>query len=153
VTSTPANRLILNKKGKTMYEKILIPVDLDHSEIVAQKLELARRLLAPGGRIIMMTVLENVPGYVSEFVTVKSENHLTDKVGAALRALGGGASDIDIHVCTGKPGVETAQYAADAGIGLIIVGSHRPGLRDYFLGSTAARVVRRAPCSVLVARP
>ncbi|WP_425093418.1 universal stress protein [Tropicimonas sp. S265A] len=136
-----------------MYEKILIPVDLDHEELVPRKLELARRVLSPGGKITLMTVLENVPGYVSEFVTVKSENHLTDKVGAALRKLGGGAADIEIHVCTGKPGVEIAQHAADAGIEMVIVGSHRPGLRDYFLGSTAARVVRRAPCSVLVARP
>lgn len=136
-----------------MYEKILIPVDLDHEELVPPKLEIARRLLAPGGKITMITVLESVPGYVSEFVMDKPENHLSQKVGAALRALSGDAEDIDIHVCTGKPGVEISQYADDTGAGLIIVGSHRPGLRDYFLGSTAARVVRRAPCSVLVARP
>lgn len=136
-----------------MYKKVLIPVDLDHEELVPPKLEIARRLLAPGGKITMITVLESVPGYVSEFVMDRPENHLTQKVGEALRKLGDGAEDIDIHVCTGKPGVEIAQYASDSGAELIIVGSHRPGLRDYFLGSTAARVVRRAPCSVLVARP
>ncbi len=35
---------------------------------------------------------------------------------------------------------------------LIIIASHRPGLADYFLGSTAARVVRHAQCPVLVDR-
>ena len=35
---------------------------------------------------------------------------------------------------------------------LIIIASHRPGLTDYFLGSTAARVVRHAQCPVLVDR-
>jgi len=37
-------------------------------------------------------------------------------------------------------------------VDLIIVGSHKPGLQDYLLGSTAARVVRHAMCSVLVGR-
>jgi len=136
-----------------MHDKILIAVDLNHAELVPGKLEMARRMLADGGRIILMTVLETVPGYVSEFVMDKSENHLTDKVGTHLRDMAAGAGDVDIHVCTGKPGVELAQYAGDEDVGLVIVGSHRPGLRDYFLGSTAARVVRRAPCSVLVSRP
>lgn len=135
-----------------MYDRILIPVDLDHEELVPSKLELARRLLAPGGRITLMAVLESVPGYVSEFVMDKPENHLTKKVGGSLQAFADG-DDVDTHVCTGKPGVEIAQYAEDTKTQLIIVGSHRPGIRDYFLGSTAARVVRRAPCSVLVARP
>lgn len=136
-----------------MHKKILIPVDLDHEELVASKLELARALLAPGGRITLLAVLESVPGYVSEFVMEKSGNHLTQKVRDRLRTLAGGAADIDTHVATGKPGVEIAQFAAEGDFGLIVVGSHRPGVRDYFLGSTAARVVRRAPCSVLVARP
>ncbi|MDJ0858994.1 MAG: universal stress protein [Dinoroseobacter sp.] len=135
-----------------MYDRILIPVDLDHEELVPPKLDLARRLLAPQGRITMMAVLESIPGYVSEFVMDKPENHLTSKVSKALQKLADG-DDVDVHVCTGKPGVEIAQYAEDANMQLIIVGSHRPGMRDYFLGSTAARVVRRAPCSVLVARP
>ena len=135
-----------------MHKKILIPVDLDHEELVSSKLELARALLSPGGRITLMVVLESVPGYVSEFVMDKPENHLTQKVGERLRVLAGGAEDIDTLVTTGKPGVEIAQQAADGDFGLIVVGSHSPGVRDYFLGSTAARVVRRAPCSVLVVR-
>ena len=35
---------------------------------------------------------------------------------------------------------------------LIVMGSHRPELRDYLLGPNAARVVRHAPCSVVVVR-
>ncbi|MEH0069611.1 universal stress protein [Pannonibacter sp. Pt2-lr] len=37
--------------------------------------------------------------------------------------------------------------------GLIVMGSHRPGLATYLIGSNAAHVVRHAPCSVLVLRP
>jgi universal stress protein F len=32
------------------------------------------------------------------------------------------------------------------------VGSNRPAMKDYLLGTNASRVVRHARCSVLVAR-
>jgi len=35
---------------------------------------------------------------------------------------------------------------------LIVMSSHRPAMRTYFLGSNAGHVVRYAPCSVLVVR-
>ncbi|MBT8411941.1 MAG: universal stress protein, partial [Octadecabacter sp.] len=43
-------------------------------------------------------------------------------------------------------------FATDNSIDCIIMASHQPGLEDYFLGSTAARVVRHAKCSVHVIR-
>jgi universal stress protein F len=33
-----------------------------------------------------------------------------------------------------------------------VIASHRPGIQDYFLGSTASRVVRHANCTVHVMR-
>lgn len=45
--------------------------------------------------------------------------------------------------------LETAQ---EADVDLIVVGSHRPKMKDYLLGTNAGRVVRHANCSVLVAR-
>lgn len=135
-----------------MYKNILIPVALDHEKIIDQKLAAARRLLADGGRITLLTVLENIPGFVSEFVDLKIDNHLTTKVGDRLRGVAGDAEDITCEVVTGKPGVEIARYAADRKMDLIVVGSHHPTAQDYFLGSTASRVVRRAGCSVLVVR-
>ena len=42
--------------------------------------------------------------------------------------------------------------AEEAQADLVIVGSHRPAMKDYLLGTNAARVVRHACCSVLVAR-
>lgn len=35
---------------------------------------------------------------------------------------------------------------------LIVIGSHRPALRDYLLGPNASRVVRHSACSVFVVR-
>ena len=39
-----------------------------------------------------------------------------------------------------------------AGYDLIVVGSHRPAMATYLLGSNASTIVRHAPCSVLVVR-
>lgn len=135
-----------------MPKSIMIPVALDHEPLVPAKLAMARRLLDEDGRITLVTVLERIPGFAAEFVTVKAENHLTKKVMANLEKVADGAPDVDCRVETGKAGMRITELAVEMGTDLIIVGSHSPGLQDYFLGSTAARIVRRAPCSVYVMR-
>ena len=135
-----------------MSRNILIPAALDHEEVLPRKIELAKRLLEDGGQITLLTVLENVPGFVAEFVDMKPENHLMDHVRAQLDKSSGGADNIKSVVETGKAGVVVSRYAQQNDIDLIIVGSHRPGLQDFFLGSTAARIARRAPCSVYIMR-
>ena len=136
-----------------MPKSILIPVAIDHEPLVESKIATARSLLEPGGEMTLVTVLEQIPGFTAEFVTVKSENHLTDKIMSNLEALAGGAEDIKCQVTTGKPGVRITEIAGEIGADLIIVGAHHPSAMDYFLGSTASRVARRAPCSVLIQRP
>ena len=131
-----------------MYTNILIPVAIDHHETVQRKLTIARAMLSPGGHITLLTVLEKISGFTAEFVTVKSENHLSQRVLERLDIAKGDATDTQTKVITGKPGVEIARFAADNEIDLVIMGSSTPGATDYMLGSTAARVVRQAPCSV-----
>ena len=135
-----------------MPKSILIPVALDHESLVDAKIATARAMLAPSGKITLLTVLEAIPGFTAEFVTVKSENHLTDKIMSKLKAVAAEASDMECAVTTGKPGVRICEVAAEIGADLIIVGAHHPTAMDYFLGSTAARVARRASCSVLIQR-
>jgi nucleotide-binding universal stress UspA family protein len=47
---------------------------------------------------------------------------------------------------------EILEAARKIGADLIVMGSHRPELKDYLLGPNAARVVRHANRSVLVVR-
>ena len=47
---------------------------------------------------------------------------------------------------------EILDEAESSDVDLVVVASHRPELSDYLLGSTAAKVVRHANCSVLVVR-
>lgn len=135
-----------------MPHAILIPVAIEHEPLVGRKIATARKMLEPGGTITLLTVLEQIPGFAAEFVTVKSENHLKAKVMAGLETLAGGADDIRCRVTIGKPGVQINDVAREIGADLIIVGAHHPSAVDYFMGSTAARVARRAPCSVLIQR-
>jgi nucleotide-binding universal stress UspA family protein len=51
-----------------------------------------------------------------------------------------------------KAMAHTLREALAAKADLIVMTSHRPVMRTYFLGSNAGHVVRYAKCSVLVVR-
>lgn len=54
---------------------------------------------------------------------------------------------------TGKPFVEIVETASEENIDLIIISSHgRSGVEKILFGSTAEKVVRKAPCPVLTLR-
>jgi nucleotide-binding universal stress UspA family protein len=60
----------------------------------------------------------------------------------------------DIEVTEGPPADAIVKVAADEQADLLVVGtSGRTGIDRLLLGSVASGVIRRAPCSVLVARP
>jgi nucleotide-binding universal stress UspA family protein len=53
----------------------------------------------------------------------------------------------------GDPAAEIARFAADAAIDVIVIGTHgRTGVDRLVMGSVAERVMREAPCSVLVVK-
>jgi nucleotide-binding universal stress UspA family protein len=53
----------------------------------------------------------------------------------------------------GDPAAEITRFAADAGIDVIVIGTHgRTGVDRLVMGSVAERVMREAPCSVLVVK-
>ena len=54
----------------------------------------------------------------------------------------------------GNPFVEIVKYAEEAGIDLIVVGTHgRGAMMHLLMGSIAEKVVRKATCPVLTVRP
>jgi nucleotide-binding universal stress UspA family protein len=57
------------------------------------------------------------------------------------------------RVLVGDPAIELVRHAHETGCDLLVVGTHgRAGLTRLVLGSVAEKVVRHAPCPVLVAR-
>jgi xylitol oxidase len=69
---------------------------------------------------------------------------------ARLKEIGG--SGVEAITALGSPGSEILALAARLKADAIIVGSHKPGVSDYLIGSTAARVARHANCTVVVDR-
>ncbi len=59
-----------------------------------------------------------------------------------------------VHLLSGYSSTEILRLAKGIPLDLIVMGSHGlTGLAHVLFGSTADRVVRRAPCSVLTVRP
>lgn len=60
---------------------------------------------------------------------------------------------IETHVREGKPFVEIIRVAKEIPADVIVVGSHGlTGIAETLFGSTAEKVVRKAPCAALVVR-
>jgi len=59
----------------------------------------------------------------------------------------------EASVRTGKPFYEINEYAREKNVDLIIIATHgHTGVEHILFGSTVEKVVRKAPCPVLVVR-
>ncbi|MBK8456348.1 MAG: universal stress protein [Phyllobacteriaceae bacterium] len=136
-----------------MYKSVLVPVELGQPERTARMIAKARALLDKGGKITLLNVVESVQEYIlaelPSDVFANRETQAMEGLRALADASGGG---IAVSVRTGKPASEILAAAKEFHADLIIIASHNPGMQDFFIGSTAVRIVRHAHCSVLVDR-
>lgn len=136
-----------------MYKTILVPVDLAHPELGSEMLALARAVAQDGARIVLLNVLESVPAYVASQLPAGLIAEQQEKAREELESIAREAGlDAEVEIRSGHASTAILDDAERIGADLIVIASHRPGLQDYFLGSTAARVVRHASCAVLVHR-
>lgn len=136
-----------------MYKSILLPIDLSEMERGRVMIDLAQKLAGKDTRIRLLNVTVDIPAFVAAQVPNEVIKTAMSTARETLEGLIGAAGiKADAEVRAGKPGPTILTSADECGADLIIIGSHKPGLEDYFLGSTAARVVRHAQCSVLVMR-
>lgn len=134
-----------------MYKKILVPMALDH-DISSETLAIAKALGEDGCEIVALHVHEEVQGsakaYLDDGVVEAGMAHAKETMAQKLAGL----DNITPVLVIGHSARTIIDFANTNGIDCIVVGSHKPGLSDYFLGSTAARVVRHANCAVHVHR-
>ncbi len=135
-----------------MYKNILVPVALDHEHDVGASMDIARKLLDEGGKVIAVHVIEAIPQFAAVHLPGNFQEKRHSESMASLKAELGGGSDVTADVVTGHAGRTIIDYAQQHGCDCVIVASHRPGFKDHFLGSTAAWVVRHSKCSVHVIR-
>ena len=136
-----------------MYSKILVPVALTHEGRAEAALKIAKTLRETGGQIRLLHVIEDIPGYATAYIPDDTIEKYRSRAMEDMRRLAAKVEDgADISIVHGHPSRAILDYAEQNDADCIVIASHMPGLEDYFLGSTAARVVRHAPCSVHVIR-
>ena len=136
-----------------MYKNILVPVVFDHDPSAEQALEVAKTLLASGGKTTLLHVVEEIPSYAASMIPRDIFKDSLKSSALELKAIAEkSAPDAATHIVSGHPNREILNHAENMGADCIIIASHKPGLEDYFLGSTAARIVRHARCNVHIMR-
>jgi len=143
-------------------KKILFPTDLSEAAAEAQQYACAMadqfgaelHVLSVLQDVAMMSPDPNMPWMVpaSSLDEVRSslETALVQVPDAAWSA----GKTVHRVIRVGVPYVEIDKYAQEQKIDVIIVGTvGRSGLTHFLLGSTTEKIVRKAPCPVLVVHP
>ncbi|QLP98832.1 MAG: universal stress protein [Rhodoblastus sp.] len=140
--------------------KILVPVDLAEVELsspaLAKATEMAKlwnaelRLINIQS-LMPATFMDYVPAGFDEEQRSQAEKTLAEIAGSAASKSGVG-DRVSTVVRVGGVYPEILAEAEAWGADLIVIGSHRPAMSTYLIGSNAKTVVRHARCSVLVVR-
>ncbi len=140
-----------------MFKNFLVAVDLEHDThndgLLRGTSDMAN---AQGDKVHLLHVIRAAPAVVSQFLPKSYETMVSEKIEEDLTTLAAKV-DLDegaaaISVRFGDVYQEILAHAKKIGADLIIVASHKPNVGDYLPGTTAARVVRHAACSVFVVR-
>lgn len=135
------------------YSKILVPVAPGRGGEARRAVDVARSLLGADGSITVVTVLEDLPTYLSvEAVAMDPALREAQEESAREVVDELTAPDVRVVVRRGSATRTILHEAEEGGHDCIVVASSQPGWAHLVLGSTAAGLVRHARCSVHVLR-
>jgi nucleotide-binding universal stress UspA family protein len=141
-----------------MFTSILLPIDLSTEASWARAAPAAVKMARDDS--IPLHVVTVIPDFGSSMVGSYFEPGFEEKAlheaGEAMNAwveqnIPEGI-DVHPHILHGSVYDEILKAAEKLEVDVIVMGSHRPELKDYLLGPNAARVVRHATQSVFVIR-
>jgi universal stress protein A len=150
--------------GNLVYKRILVPIDF--SEHSKKTVSYATAFASQYNATVQLLHVFEIPDYAATPYGRRSQtcNQMKSQVDAAEQEarenltafenqlLNAGVK-VEAYVRVGFPFDEIVQMANHFDVDLIIVGSHGyTGMTRLLLGSTAERVVERAPCPVLVVK-
>lgn len=148
---------LVTRNRSLMFKTIVVGLDGSERQpgVVRQAVELADRM---GGRLVLCRAMQiplSIPAVAWSLAGDDFENFLVGHGREALKrveeeipeALRGG-----IESGMGQPGDFICKVAEERRADLIVIGSHGYDRVDRLLGTTAAKVVNRARCTVLVVR-
>ncbi|MEO0691585.1 MAG: universal stress protein [Pseudomonadota bacterium] len=141
-----------------MFNSILLPIDLSAEASWARAAPLAVKMAKDDA--IPLHVATVIPDFgasmVGQYFEPGFEKQALHRTGEELAAWVAQhipeGIEVHPHVLHGSVYDEILKAADQLSVDAIVMGSHRPELKDYLLGPNAARVVRHANQSVFVVR-
>jgi universal stress protein F len=141
-----------------MFKSILLAIDINDPDGAVRCTKAAVQMVT--SQSASLHILNVVPddGMAIVSASLKADHNETavEASRAALRAWA--QSNVppelapQLHVARGKIYDQILKTARKLNVDAIVVGAHNPELKDYLLGSNAARVARHAKQSVFVIR-
>lgn len=142
------------------FRDILVPTDFGAGSLAA--LQRAVDNLAPeGGKVVVLHVIER--RLLEHTLTVFSDaeeadiiarlkQQAHDRYAQLVAELAPNQADIELLVVEGVPALKIVQIGRDIDVDLIVMALHRgpEHFEQFLFGSTAERVMRIAPCPVLI---
>ena len=134
--------------------RVLVPIDFSEESFQAQ--ELTREFVEDASHLYIIHVLPRLnpgePGILWETTDDRTRKEYVRKK-FRDRFHGKEYQGVHFQVTIGDPASEIIDYAESENIDLIVIPSHgRTGLKRFFLGSVAEKVIRFAHCPVLILR-
>ncbi len=130
-----------------MFKSILVPIDLADTDLAKPAIATAATLAETWkGTVHLLNVMPMTPVMLAEYVPADFDAQQRETAEEALsivaRESGIPAERITFAVRQGGIYHEVLEEAAKINADLIVMTSHRPAMRTYFLGSNAGHVGR-----------
>jgi len=141
-----------------MYDDILLPTDgsdgieeaTKHAEAIAERFDATVHVLSV---IDTRNRFESPASGLSSDVWKEAEAERADHAIETTVAALSGTVDVERALVEGVPKTAILEYIDDAGVDMVVMGTHgRTGLDHYLIGSVAEKVVRRSPVPVVTVR-
>jgi len=141
-----------------MFDKVLLPVDLNHPASWQQALPAARKCAGPDGEIHLLGIVHDLgSAMIATFLPEDFEQKAMETMKQQLLELAEKEAseypNVEVHVGHGDVPETILRIAGTLGADLIVMASHPPhDLQTLLVGSSADKVVRHADIPVMVVR-
>jgi len=142
-----------------MFKAILVPVDLEETELSGRAFAVAEDLGERyGATITALTAIPDfsssplVASYFPDDAGQRAHAQMCTELKKFIDARFKNPAKVRCEVREGSPRKVIVNYVEDHKIDLIVMPARKTDISKIFLGSNSEYVVDRAPCSVLVVR-